>query len=551
MSEVITDIWSPLSVSHVALTPPVLCRRCLRSGTCIPSTLLPEVHGLAKPECIMSQEPALDIGINSILLTLVASLYYFTLQPWTILARTTIIVLSFAFSRTAAEQATPSAMEAVSATLVEGIEFKTKHTVTIEATLDDQTLEKCHPQQQSPLFYKLPKELRDCIFELSCTQSPDERHTYEANSFYHRPGHTARLKTHTSLLHTCRRIWLEAHALPMRQAEHAFWFQRGPYDRNPDHSWQGNVRNERDRYGRFLKSLTSRNLRNVTHIHLFMQMFQAEQLVHGKRMTDFLPRHRVEGGFRPKRFTITFRSSDWADWESGRPMSLPAGWVQKILDSPFLGAVEEFVLELETSEGRKDQLDAIVQQIRRLEGTPKLVDLTGQDQSRACKFVPKGHPMSMRWSRSPQINNKDHMAYSGIATLQLVATTLVWRNTFCGVTDATLQTAYSHEARNPIPVHLDAYHRIALHAPQHIALHAMAQRSRALRLRLRTEGWSSIGKFPEDEDEMHYASVRAAGKWEEVQRQRIEKMFGDIEAKRLLSVWEENGSLLKFMKPGT
>lgn len=189
---------------------------------------------------------------------------------------------------------------------VKKIESRTKQVLSIETTLSDSNIAKCHPQWQSPL-YQLPKEIRDLIFLFASTQSPDPRHEYREAAYYYRPGHTARLKTYTSFLLSCRKVWLEANSLPMQQAEHAFWFQRGPFDVEVDKRWPVNVRREQHRYRNKIQSMTNANLSNLTHIHLFLQMFQAEQFVNHYILDTFFSRDQLLRGLKPKVFHITIR----------------------------------------------------------------------------------------------------------------------------------------------------------------------------------------------------------------------------------------------------
>lgn len=490
----------------------------------------------------MSQDaPAIQFGPSSILLTIAFSLYYFALEPWAIAFRTILLVLTVAYSKLSrTRKKKKQSMYRVSPPkLVEKIERETKRTVTIEANLNDQTLATCNPQSQSPLYSKLPKELRDYIFELSCTQSPDERHLYDTNSYYYRPGQTARQRTYTALLQTCRRVWLESNALPMRQAEHAFWFQRGPYDRHRDHGWQANSANERDRYKRRFNSLTKRNLANVSHIRFFTQMFLAQELIQVFRMRHLFPRNWLECGFRPKRVTVTFRSTDWWNWEFGQPLAItPPDLLQSFLDSAYLGGVEEFALELEVEERKVDQLETIIRTLSELEGKPKLVDPTGKDCDHACKFVFQSRSKYLHWTRSPRINGTDYDVYKGMSELRLRATTLVWKNRPCELPDPPPQPAYRNE-----------YHGVVDTAPG-FTVYGRAPRimfrPRALRERLLTGGWMER-RFPEKEDEMRILSASHASRWQQRERERFEKMFGDIEARRLLDEWRQSGSLLKFV----
>ena len=511
----------------------------------LPSSLFP-VCLCTKTSIPCTSKICLMTTTNNVFLTLLISLYYFALQPWAIIARGVLVILAFAYSiATSRTRLRPAVEMKTSGTIVESIERKTKRTISIEDTPTEANLAKCNPQSQSPLYTKLPKELRDLIFAFASSQSPDDKYRYDPNAYHYRPDHPARLRTYTSLLQTCRLVWLEANALPMLHAEHAFWFQRGPHDRHPDSGWRANVQNERNRYHAFLNSLSPRNLRNVSRVRLFMQMFQAEQLARSAYIANFFPREVVGRGFRPKRFTVSVRSTDWWNWERGQSLGLPEGWVQSLLDSQFLGGVGELAVELECVEDRQgDQLDAIVQSIRKLEGRPKLVDVTGRDRSHACKFVLDDEPKSEHWTRSPRIDNKDYDVYSGMSTLQLRSTTLVWKNKPCSLPDPVPEPAYSsHEETRP------THTRVVAGPPGftvRIGTPALIMRSRAQRERLRSGGWMP-GRFPEKSDEMWTESVRRADRWAQSERERFEKWVGDIEAERLRKQWRARGSLLRFV----
>ena len=110
------------------------------------------------------------------------------------------------------------------ATLVQSIESDTNKTVTIETAITAENFAKCHSQGQS-LFFKLPAELRNVIFAYATLPYDDPDHPYEETDFYYRPGHHARHRVCTSVLHSCRRAWLETNGLPMRQMVHSFWFK--------------------------------------------------------------------------------------------------------------------------------------------------------------------------------------------------------------------------------------------------------------------------------------------------------------------------------------
>ncbi|KAK5172557.1 uncharacterized protein LTR77_002677 [Saxophila tyrrhenica] len=101
---------------------------------------------------------------------------------------------------------------------IEEISYLTNQTVTIETERTDTNIAKCHLQEQSKLF-GLPKELRDKIFTYT-TWSKDIDYGAGLPGFEKHTDRRARLgkTTSTTFLLTCRRAWLEASHLPMRQA---------------------------------------------------------------------------------------------------------------------------------------------------------------------------------------------------------------------------------------------------------------------------------------------------------------------------------------------
>lgn len=88
-----------------------------------------------------------------------------------------------------------------------------------------------HAQIQSPLFGGLPGELRNQIFELALEQYDDPDHMYRGETYYCRPGSLGEKRVDTQLLRTCKRVYQEAKALPLRGAE--LYFYGGSKDRAP------------------------------------------------------------------------------------------------------------------------------------------------------------------------------------------------------------------------------------------------------------------------------------------------------------------------------
>lgn len=105
-------------------------------------------------------------------------------------------------------------------TPVQRIERITMRKLTMQTSASAK-LAKCNFQDQSPLYCKLPKEIRDLIYEFAIAQ-------YQAPpqaAVYHRPGHRAPLpQTATNLLLVCRRTWLDASLISMRKVVVTYWF---------------------------------------------------------------------------------------------------------------------------------------------------------------------------------------------------------------------------------------------------------------------------------------------------------------------------------------
>ncbi|KAH6874651.1 hypothetical protein BKA70DRAFT_1350031 [Coprinopsis sp. MPI-PUGE-AT-0042] len=78
-------------------------------------------------------------------------------------------------------------------------------------------LSHIHPQIDSPLFSKIPPEIREEIFTLSVSSYLDDSQTYPFHSYWYRPGYTAPRKTSLSLLLTCKAIYGEARDLVFKE----------------------------------------------------------------------------------------------------------------------------------------------------------------------------------------------------------------------------------------------------------------------------------------------------------------------------------------------
>lgn len=211
-----------------------------------------------------------------------------------------------------------------------------------------------HPQDSSPLFSTLPPEIRNRIFYLTLLEYDDETTPVEFDSYGYRPGHEYRKQHSLDLLTTCKRAYLEAYLIPVAATAHTtwnMWPQRAPLDR-------ALVANHR------FQKMNSEQRAAVETVHLYAQQWALE----GKWANEIVSEAQRARGVLPKRLIITVRHSDWWDWEHDAPLRMDnirygSSWHEGFQDFPL----EEFVMELETLERRKAELDVIAEGVRKWE----------------------------------------------------------------------------------------------------------------------------------------------------------------------------------------
>lgn len=298
---------------------------------------------------------------------------------------------------------------------IDMIEAATNRKVGIDVD-EYEAVGKFADQEASPLFSKLPRELRDLIWAYVTAPFEDPTRTFDPTAYYCRPGHTACLKTDTAVLRTCRRIWLEANAMPMLQAEHSFYYNRAaPDSRNPQ----------------WMAKLTDLNRQNFGHLHLFVQMYLIERLLDqpGSLRGFFLHTPVKPGDFQPRMLHVTIRHTDFWYWEHDAPLKVKDEWVQALLNSPDLRSTETLMLELETLDYKVDQLAPIVEHIRNFESEEKETHLVDGRPTKT-KFVLAGEPKTYNWEGPSNINRQSFPPYVGKDKLKYHAVILTWRLQF-------------------------------------------------------------------------------------------------------------------------
>lgn len=203
-----------------------------------------------------------------------------------------------------------------SLTRIQRLEATTKRPITISTTLTPSNLSQCHQQPQSRLF-ALPAELREIIFSLA-TAPYYAYGTYRNKSELHyRPDHQAHRTTSTTLLLTCRRIWLEAHHMPMQQAHHCYYLPDTSWDwddsersvlmRDSEYSMGSQAGLTMGPLVDFATRLTSHSRDLFRHLHVSANLGYLAS--HTRYVVPLLL--STTGGACPERLTITIRHVDW------------------------------------------------------------------------------------------------------------------------------------------------------------------------------------------------------------------------------------------------
>ncbi|KAJ6572021.1 hypothetical protein B0H19DRAFT_1132224 [Mycena capillaripes] len=196
---------------------------------------------------------------------------------------------------------------------------------------------KPESQLQSPLFATLYPELRNMVFTHALTEYDDHSRPYSKHAFYHRPGFEFTGKIDTSLLLTCRVIYLETHLAPISLNEHVFWMYRGPPRFTDDD----------EHFEEYFAKMTPQQRGAVRQVRLITQLFWLE----GRRVQEWA------AGLNLSKLVITIRHSDWWYWEDGDDLRINepgSEWGAWVGSMPGLQEVE---LEFETIDGKREQLE--------------------------------------------------------------------------------------------------------------------------------------------------------------------------------------------------
>ncbi|KAH8836089.1 hypothetical protein DL96DRAFT_107858 [Flagelloscypha sp. PMI_526] len=216
----------------------------------------------------------------------------------------------------------------------------------IQSTLVAKFENNYNDQTSSPLYTLVPNEIRNTIFGYCLKPTYDLSRPYNPIGYVSRPGYRYPLKVDTTLLQTCRLVYLEGHQLPVDiLKEHTLWRHRGPANEGArEFNWEEFL-NQAEEELEWQRDIVER-------VVLFTQLYWLE--------SDF-SEVTGESALKAKTLKVVIRHHDWWNWESNTPLALENGWTEDLASAETL---EEFILELETMERDKDQMLAIANNCR-------------------------------------------------------------------------------------------------------------------------------------------------------------------------------------------
>jgi hypothetical protein len=262
-----------------------------------------------------------------------------------------------------------------------------------------------HPQGSSPLFSILPPEIRNRIFYLTLLEYDDETTPVPFDSYGYRPGHEYRKKHSLDLLETCKRAYLEAYLIPVAAATHVtwrMWDERAPLNRSLAAP-------------RRFEKMNIEQRAAVETVRLYAQQYALEDqgweenLITGDRKTR---------GVLPRLLTISVRHSDWWEWENDAPLRMDEHVYGCLWRKGFeaFPSLEEFVVELETLDRRKAEMDVIAEGVRKWR-----IDL-----GNGRVLITDGIPLkTCTWNGSALYNGSP--APEGATSLPYYVVTVTWR----------------------------------------------------------------------------------------------------------------------------
>lgn len=230
------------------------------------------------------------------------------------------------------------------------------------------------PQTSSPLFTKLPPELRNRIFFLALLEHDNTSRPVPFHSLAYRPTHPfARSISGLPLLQTCKLIYLSFYLVPVETTIHDDYACFPLVDN--DHIPFRRAKPSAEAFA----SMTVQQREAVQTIQVYTRQGFFGTLNWGdcviylsdvSRIDSGYSRLRsfVEGQVRPTKLIVTVRHHDWKEWRGDKALEMSEfhtrNWKRESFWA-FGDRLREIVIELETTEERKDELESIVEDVRK------------------------------------------------------------------------------------------------------------------------------------------------------------------------------------------
>ncbi|KAL9100571.1 MAG: hypothetical protein Q9163_004060 [Psora crenata] len=158
-----------------------------------------------------------------------------------------------------------------------------------------------NPQLDSPLYSRLPAEIRTMVFEYALLAYGDPAKPYSKHSYHYRvPGYTHARRIATALLLSCRRVYMETSTLPLELNQHVVY--------------GGETSHAPPSYRPYLFPKPSLRLvqrQAIRSVHLFAQQYWLEDWNERHQWHDFC--RSWSNGLAPglERLRVTLRHTDW------------------------------------------------------------------------------------------------------------------------------------------------------------------------------------------------------------------------------------------------
>ncbi|KAI1094473.1 hypothetical protein F5B19DRAFT_35061 [Rostrohypoxylon terebratum] len=165
------------------------------------------------------------------------------------------------------QQATPEDTEASPSDAPRKVREQSKPPLALEIL---ERPDSINPQLESPIFAKLPREIREQIWRFSLTRYEDFNNTYEIHKTYTRPGQAGNWRVAVQLLLTCRAVYVEAFLKPF-QLNPLVVFDGAPQDIPPS-----NPLVRTPAHSRWCRNLRYWQFANLSAVEMTVQQFQLE-----------------------------------------------------------------------------------------------------------------------------------------------------------------------------------------------------------------------------------------------------------------------------------